>query len=282
MAKPEWVAVFDLDGTCISHSRRSLCDVIRLNGGLTKRCRLMAKGMVEYYFSLIHDGNFTEEHGWKWLLDTIDLYIESHLTVSKMEKILQTVRLRDGVEDCLKMLRGRNIPVAIISYGFLQFIEITLKVNKVSHFVDDIYGTKFKINKKGLVVGFEEKTVVLPERKGIFSKLFADKYGVARENILAVGDSSGDRELGFLKENRFGITEDPRRKEELEKFMGTVAVTKTFDPVTEWFERKIETPFSLPAESADGIFCANSDCGKDGKICSDCGNFMPKIEKIGN
>lgn len=282
MAKPEWVAVFDFDGTCISHSRRSLCDAIRLNGGLTKRCRLTAKEMVEYYFSLMRNGNFTEEHGRKWLLDTIDLYIKSHLTISKMEKILRTVSLRDGVEDCLKMLRKRNIPVAIISYGFFQFIEITLKANNVSHLVDDIYGTKFKIDKNGLVAGFEEKTVVLQEWKGRISKLFADKYGVARENILAVGDSSGDRELGFLKENRFGITEDFRRKKELEKFMGTVAVTKTFDPVLEWLERKIEAPFFLPEIPEDKIPCANPSCGEDGKICPECGNFIIRAEKTGN
>ena len=30
------------------------------------------------------------------------------------------------------------------------------------------------------------------------------------------------------------------------------------------------------------VFCANPDCGSDGKLCPDCGNAMPRPVKIGN
>jgi len=30
------------------------------------------------------------------------------------------------------------------------------------------------------------------------------------------------------------------------------------------------------------IFCPHPLCGNDGKMCPECGNAMPKPEKIGN
>ncbi|MEK7103293.1 MAG: hypothetical protein AAB870_03025, partial [Patescibacteria group bacterium] len=94
--------------------------------------------------------------------------------------------------------------------------------------------------KNGLVIGFDMKSAVFPGKsKGKFSKLFADKHGVSYENILAVGDSSGDANLGHLKENRFGIAKDYSEAGRLAEYMGTVAVTEDFTPVKNWLSQKV-------------------------------------------
>ena len=83
-------------------------------------------------------------------------------------------------------------------------------------------------------------SIVLPSTKGICSKKFADLRGVPYENVLAVGDSGSDRELGFLKQNRLGLAEDEAHADKIREFMGEVVISEDFYPVMAWLKNKIK------------------------------------------
>ena len=100
--------------------------------------------------------------------------------------------------------------------------------------------TIFHSRDNRLIVGWDYESIVLPSTKGKCSKKFADFFGVSYENILAVGDSGSDRNLGFLKENRLGIAEDEAHAEKIRPFMGDVVISEDFYPVISWLENKIK------------------------------------------
>lgn len=198
--------------------------------------------MRKYYLARANQGKLTKNDQERWLVDSLALYIEAGLTLSQIEKILGTVKLRMGVKECLKELRRRQIPVAVVSYGVYQFIDAVLRANGVRYCVDKIYSAQLTTDESGLVNGFSRHTFVLPHTKGKFSRNFADRHFVRYDNILAVGDSpSGDRLLGYLKKNRLGIAGDPAKKERLLTVMGSAVVTDDFRPVTEWILEKVSS-----------------------------------------
>lgn len=242
MKNPNWAVVFDFDGTLIPTSYGSLYDVVDSSREVTTECHRKAEAMREYYLAKAQQNKLTKRDQEKWLVDSLNLYIESRLTLSKIEKILSKVKLRPGALECLDELNKRQIPVAVVSYGVYQFIDAVLKANGVRYWVDKIYSANLTTNEFGMVNGFSQHTFVLPHNKGKFSRNFADRNWIRYDRILAVGDSpSGDKLLGYLKENRLGITEDAVKKERLLRVMGDAVVTENFRPVTDWLLKKIDS-----------------------------------------
>lgn len=237
---PSWVAVFDFDGTCISQSLISLFNV--LDRYLSADVNSKLQKLRGKYVEIAKQGKLTSKNAQDWYFETIKIYIEAKLTLSQIKNVFSDVVLKKGVVDCFRFLKGKNVPVAIISYGVVQFIGAALKANNAWDLVSRIYSGRLIFDSKsGKVVGCEKKTVIFPSNKDIASRDFADFYGVPYENILAVGDSGSDFLLGYLKENRLGIVEGERERIRLGECgcMQKVIVTDDFEPVTEWLTGKI-------------------------------------------
>lgn len=236
--------VLDFDGTCTRKSAGSLFKIMDESGGLNPECLQKARDLRSHYFSRAHDAKLklNEKDTYDWFSKTMDLYLESGLTMAKIREIMSQVQLRSGLKDCLRLLEERDVPVAIISYGVHQFIEEALRANQVLHLVSEIYAAKLKINSEsGLVTSFYPNTAVFPYNKGGFSRIFAKKHDVPLHRILAVGDSGGDAELGHLKENRLGLAADNKEKKTLKQYMGEVIVAESFVPAQFWLLRKIDS-----------------------------------------
>lgn len=233
------VVVSDFDGTFTLKSSVSLFNIVDNGGGLTAENLVRAKEMRERYLVKHLEKTLTKEGERNWFHETIGLYAASGLTKKKIYEILSGVKVRPGVRDCLRFLKHKNVPVAIVSYGIEYFIHVVLANNKISELVDAVYSAELIFDEKGLVTGYKPETAIFPDNKGIFSCRFANLFAVAFENILAVGDSGGDAHLGHLKENRLGIAKDDKEKEKLQQFMGEVVITEDFQPVQEWLEKKL-------------------------------------------
>jgi len=276
--KLKWVAVFDFDGTCIPlKPYKSLYDAIDSNNGITQKCHESAKRMRRHYFSKLHSRFLTQKEEKKWFKDTIELYVKSRTDMKKVREILRQVKLRNGVKECFEELKSCEVPIAIISYGVRQFIEISLELNGVRHLVDEIYAAKLRLNRRGVIIGLDDSTMITPSDKKGASISFADRCGVPHKNILGVGDSKNDACLGTERKNRIGIAENKERTFELAIGMGTVVISQDFRPITEWFRSRLGEILAPETEIPP---CCNPLCGKDGQICRDCGNFMPRSPKL--
>jgi len=230
--------VFDFDGTLTPKSYISLFRVIEQNAGFSQEILAKADAMRSRYLPKATSGSLTPDEEIAWFDETIGLYSEARLTREKITESLATVRLRDGVKDCLRFLKRKNIPVAIISFGISNFILAVLIHNQADHLVDAIYSTNLKFD-KGFVSGYDAKSVVLPSTKGFCSQAFANLFAVPDKNVFGIGDSAIDAKLSQFKENLLGIARDEKDREKLSQYMETVVITEAFYPVQEWLSEKI-------------------------------------------
>ncbi len=233
--------VFDFDGTLLPKTLASAMRIIELKlyspASLTRVDRHVAR-----HKDSIVNGTITphdSEQGWRF---THDLYAREGVTLGRVRKALRDARLRDGAADCLRLLRRRGIPTAIISCGVAALIPPILEANGVADCVTAIYATRIGFDRRsGALLPYEPHRHVSAKDKGNLSREFAARHGVAPANLLAVGDSRGDRKLGHLKKNRLGLAADADEAALLAPFMGCVLVTKSFRPVTDWLLKKLKS-----------------------------------------
>ena len=242
MSTAKWAVVLDFDGTLIPPSYGSLYDVIDTHG-MSRKYHRRAEKMRNHYLAKAAETGLTRAEQKQWFADTVALYADAGLTAGEIDRTLSGVQFRDGVGTCLLGLRAYGIPVAIVSYGIEQFIRAALVWRGLDFLIDNVYSTRLTFDAYGKVVGFDPKTSVYPFNKGAFSRRFADVHGVPYRNILAVGDSpSGDRLLGHLKENRFGLARTEEGRKKLLEVMGDVAIdAQSFAPATEWLLKKVSS-----------------------------------------
>jgi HAD superfamily phosphoserine phosphatase-like hydrolase len=239
--KARYVVASDFDTTFTEKAARSLFSFLEDNGGLGAWAKQKILDLRNSYLTRFFAGQLTSADEKKWFNETIAIYIGDGLKMDKVRQILKAVELRKGVDELLKLAKARNVPLAIVSAGIKDFIEIVLEARGVRHLVSEIYATKLLINQQnGDILGYYPDTVVVTADKGTYSRLFAEKYGVPPERILAIGDSAGDRNLGHLKENRVAIVEEDEEAVQVAPYAGHVVVSQDFYPVIEWFSKKID------------------------------------------
>ena len=238
---PQCVVVFDFDGTLTSKSYVSLFNVVE-QGVLSEEYLKEIAVLRSKYLPKAMNGIITHEEEMIWLTESIDIFVKAKVTIDQIRDSLKNVRLKSNAVDCLALLKYKRIPVAVISYGVSQFIEIVLRNNHALQMVDCIYSAKLTIDSEtGLVIGYKPDSILLPHQKGIASLNFAKAMGIPENRILAVGDSLVDAKLGHSKENRFGIAEDDKQLERIKPVMGDCAISRDFSPVITWLLNKIDT-----------------------------------------
>jgi len=175
---PQCAVVFDFDGTLTPRSYISLFDVVE-KGVLSNDYLNEASALRSKYMPKAMNGIITHEEEIAWLTENINIFIKAETTMDQIRGTLEKVRLRSNVVDCMALLADKRIPIAVISYGIYQFIEIVLKNNHALPMVNSIYATKLEMNEEtGMVAGFKPNTILLPRDKGIASAHFAKSVRV--------------------------------------------------------------------------------------------------------
>lgn len=230
------VVVLDCDGT-ITKKGNALIKVV-VEHACPKSASDDMQVLREKNYAVMQEGFLTAEENRAWILEEIRVMTEHGVSVAAIKKALARTSphyaIRPGVYGALRKLHQRNVKVAIVSFGAYEFIAAMLATHGMSAFVDEIYALKFKVNQSGAVIGHSEETMVIPENKGEWSRRFADKHGVPHENIIAVGDSQGDRFLGHHHELRLGLAAHPEEAAHIAPHFGQVVISETFDKAWDW------------------------------------------------
>jgi len=235
--------IFDMDGT-LTRKGPSVWATIDEHA-ISAPCRRKLDALRERYLQPAIDGTLSVQGEIDWLIGTLDAYVQDGLASDTMQSAIKDMKLRAGVVECMRMLDLHGIPVAIVSYGIAQAIETILRANGVPiehSLYDAIFAARLTgtgRNEAILYTGYDEASLVIPSNKGEWSEAFASRHNVRVDNLLAVGDSGGDRFLCPLKKNRLGLAGDAKEAMKLQKFMGTVIVTDDFSPVTAWIAARL-------------------------------------------
>ena len=240
--RPRYGVVLDCDGTLTPKSLGSLFRVVDTHA-LPPEAEPDFKVLRDRYIPLAEVGKLSPELQIEWLAETFEIYIRHRLRREAWQlAIASSVTFRPGVMGALVALHAAGVPTAIVSYGSIDFIEHALEIEGAAELVTEIYATRMRHDASGLVVGYERETFVTQENKGEWSLRFADAYGIPHGNLLAVGDTAGDRYLGHLKEHRFGIAKDEAERAKIAPYMGETVVADDFAAARAWLSGKLGLP----------------------------------------
>jgi len=169
------LALFDLDGTLTKE--RSAWEYIHRRLGVWD-------GYAEKYQEAFLRGEITYDRFCR-----LDAAIWKGMKVSDLERILQDIPLYEGVEDLLQYLRSGGIKLGIISSGLTILSERMKKKFDFDYAVANELGVT-----DGLLTG-EIKINVHYDQKGDWVRDAQSQFNARQEEILAIGDSTGDIDM---------------------------------------------------------------------------------------
>jgi len=166
------LALFDLDGTLTRE--RSAWEYIhrRLGvweGNAEKYQEAFLRGEIDYH-------RFCELDGAVW----------KGMEVSAVQRILREIPLYEGIEGLVEYLKSRGVKLGIISSG----------LSLLSDWIREKYGFDYAVaNELGTMDGVLDGTIrihVHYDQKAKWVREARRRFRARKEEILAVGDSSGD------------------------------------------------------------------------------------------
>jgi len=120
------------------------------------------------------------------------------LSESVLERIAQRLKLTEGAERLISTLGSLGYKTAILSGGFTYFAEGLQK--KLG--IDYVYANELEIE-NGKVTGRVTGRVVDGQRKAELLDELAEKEGIGRQQVIAVGDGAND--LAMLSRAGLGV-----------------------------------------------------------------------------
>ena len=198
--RPKRLIVFDVDGTLIDAEMiDELAKVAGVGGKVSEITLRAMNGEIEFKEALRER-----------------VRLLKGLNASVLESIVENLDVTPGAEELITSLKALGYKVALISGGFIQFVErIKEKLG-----IDYVYANTLVI-KDGKLTGELVEPVIDAKRKAELMREIAEKENLLMEQVVAVGDGANDRFM--LQNSGLGIALYP--KEVLQKVAAGV-ITK--------------------------------------------------------
>lgn len=192
--------VFDVDGTLIDAEMiDELAKAAGVGGKVSEITSKAMNGEIEFKQALKERVR---------LLKGLDANI--------LESIVENLDVTPGAEELITSLKALGYKVALISGGFIQFVErIKEKLG-----IDYVYANEL-VMEDGKLTGELVEPIIDAERKAELMREIAEKENLLMEQVVAVGDGANDRFM--LQNSGLGIALYP--KEVLQKVASGV-ITK--------------------------------------------------------
>ena len=169
------LVVFDLDGTLTSE--RSIWEYIHVKlgkwyGNAEEYQRQFLQGKISYR-------RFCE----------LDAHVWKGMSIDQLRDIVRGVPFNPGADELTSLLRQLGLRLALISSG----------LSLLSEWVQETYGFDYGVSNQllhedGILTG-EVEIKVHYDRKAEWVRTIMDIFQVRRDEIIAIGDSTGDMEM---------------------------------------------------------------------------------------
>ena len=169
------LALFDLDGTLTKE--RSSWEYIHRRLGVWEG--YAEKFQVAFLRGEIDYNRFCQ----------LDAAIWKGMKASDLEEILEEIPFYDGVKDFLEYLRSRGIKLGIISSG------LTILAERIKREFNFDYAVANALEVADGILTGEITIQVQYDRKGEWVRVAQRQFNAGQEEILAIGDSTGDIDM---------------------------------------------------------------------------------------
>lgn len=185
--KPKRLIVFDVDGTLID---AEIIDELAKAAGVG--------GKVSEITSRAMNGELEFTQALKQRVRLL-----KGLPVEVLDSIVENMDVTAGAEELITALKALGYKIALISGGFIQFVEkIKEKLG-----IDYVYANKLVIE-DGKLTGEVVEPIIDAERKAELMQEIAKKENLLMEQVVAVGDGANDRFM--LQNSGLGIALYPK------------------------------------------------------------------------
>lgn len=154
----------------------------------------------------------------EWWTKMFDLLRDSKLNLKDLEKVVSSgkIQLREGVEDFVKYLHGKEVPFVIMSASGIGEEVIEMFLNKRGLFFENVFivANSFEWDDSGFMLKAREPFIHSYNKDETAIHQFPAYEKIKnRKNILLIGDHPGDAgmsdgfpaekilKVGFLNEN---------------------------------------------------------------------------------
>jgi len=194
----------------------SLISILRDGNYLTPDYAPKAHELFDKYHPIEIDPKIPFEEKLKfmknWWQDHYDLLMKCGLNKKDIEKAVESgkVKLREGFDRFVRILKENNIPLVIVSSSGLGGDAISMYLEKADALYDNVFiiSNNFKWDENGNMIGAKEPIVVTLNKGEILVKDFPFFEKIKdRKNVLLMGDSIEDVGMvdGFEYDNLIKI-----------------------------------------------------------------------------
>jgi len=188
----KWLIAFDVDGTLLKEPTSSWRLIHKLLN-TTERAKQYAK--------MFYEGKI-EYHKWAQLEASLWRGVDYERL---REEVLSRIRLQDGCKELFERLRKYPVYCVLVSAGLRMIVE---KVAQELG-VDEFYANELIIDNKGRITGDVIVNVTF-YGKGDVVKKVAEREGIPRDRIIAIGDSESD--ISMFKVAGISIAVNPPKE----------------------------------------------------------------------
>ncbi|MEW6614586.1 MAG: HAD family phosphatase [Thermodesulfobacteriota bacterium] len=185
------LAIFDLDGTLTKE--RSLWEFIHKSIGKWY-------GFAEEYQTQFFNNEISYEEFCR-----LDAQVWKGMSIKELKTIVESVPLYEGIGLLTSHLKNRGIKLSLISSG----LSVLSDMVKERYAFDYAIANDLLCN-NGTLTG-EVCINVNFDKKALWAERVMNKYKTKREEVIAIGDSPGDKELFEIA--GFSVAFNPSSKE---------------------------------------------------------------------
>lgn len=159
-----------------------------------------AEELRNYYISLSNQGLLTPTMEEKWLIRSIERYI-NRLTFEQFQQVAKNMTMRPGIKRLISAVGKDHF--CIITYGMANFAEEVLRLNGITGI--QIHGMRIKFT-EGMLAGYDPDNLVIGSNKVDF----ACRYKQSKDSdarFLVLGDSFHDISMMECDSFNFLITD---------------------------------------------------------------------------
>lgn len=193
---------------------------------LSKTYRKKYRQLYNQYFPIEINQNIKLEEKKKamaeWWNKIFDLLIKEGLNKRDLEKFIisQNIKLRDGFDKFISLLKKQNIPLIILSSTGLGKEAISMYLKKENGLSKNIHiiSNNFKWDKKGYAIAVKKPIIHAANKDETILKNFSVFPLIKkRKNVILLGDNIEDTSMikGFAYNNliRIGFLNDRQKKD---------------------------------------------------------------------
>jgi HAD superfamily hydrolase (TIGR01544 family) len=147
------------------------------------------------------DGDVKKKKMLKWWDLLIELVTDAKITIDRLKKSVNAsnIALRDQVDDFIKTLFAKNIPLLVLSGGLGNVVIELLKENMIVLDNLKVFSNTVQFDKHGNAQKFISETIHMYNKNQ--AVLFDGEYYKKienRPNVIVIGDAEGNRKVFFL------------------------------------------------------------------------------------